>query len=133
MLWKDDILEGKAYWCWLYEPDTKFVPQWSLWLVPDESSQLFFSTVGYKTRMEQVEGKDVGIAILINRRSENAKRPLLFDKDKKPLQLYKELPNGSNVKVKYETWRRTHPYTNELHKGIALQALMLLNEPPSIF
>ena len=61
------------------------------------------------------------------------KKPLLFDKDKKPLELYEELPNGSNVRVKYKCWTRTHPFTDEIVKGIDLIAVMLLDETPSIF
>jgi hypothetical protein len=128
-----DISEGKAYWSWLNEPDTKFVPQWSLRLVPNELTQMFFKVNKYPTRMEQVDGKDVGLSVLMSRRSENTKKPLIFDKDKKPLELYEELPNGSNVKVKYKCWKRTHPFTGEVHKGVDLIAVMLLDETPSIF
>ena len=128
-----DISQGKAYWSWLHEPDTKFVPQWSLRLVPSELTQMFFKVNKYPTRMEQVDGKDVGLSVLMSRRSENTKKPLIFDKDKKPLELYEELPNGSNVKVKYKCWQRTHPFTGEVHKGVDLIAVMLLDDTPSIF
>ena len=56
--------------------------------------------------MEQEDGKDIGLSVLIRRKVKNMddvlKKPLLFDKDKKPLELYEELPNGSNVRVKYK-------------------------------
>ncbi len=134
-----DISEGKAYWCWLNEPDTKYVPQWSLRFVPlTDFEQKFFVHNSYNTRTEQEDGKDIGISVLMNRRvkgmdGEVLKKPLLFDKDKKPLGLYEELPNGSNVKVKYKCWERTHPFTNEVVKGIDLIAVMLLDETPSMF
>ena len=48
--------------------------------------------------MEQEDGKDIGLSVLIRRKVKNMddvlKKPLLFDKDKKPLELYEELPNG---------------------------------------
>jgi hypothetical protein len=132
-----DISEGKAYWCHLSEPCIKYVPQWSLRLVPSEFEQEFFKRNNHKTRMEQEDGKDIGLSVLINRKVKNMddvlKKPLLFDKDKKPLELYEELPNGSNVKVKYKLWERTHPFTGDVHKGIDLIAVMLLDETPSIF
>ena len=87
--------------------------------------------------MEHEDGKDIGLSVLINRKVKNMddvlKKPLLFDKDKKPLELFEELPNGSNVKVKYKLWERTHPFTGDVHKGIDLIAVMLLDETPSIF
>ena len=87
--------------------------------------------------MEQEDGKDIGLSVLIRRKVKNMddvlKKPLLFDKDKKPLELYEELPNGSNVRVKYKCWTRTHPFTDKIVKGKDLIAVMLLDETPSIF
>ena len=92
-----------------------------------------FTDCKYNTQIEKEDGKDIGLSALINRRSEDTKKPLLYDKDKKPLELIEELPNGSNVKVKYKCWTYTHPYTGEVRKGCDLIAVMLLDETPSIF
>jgi hypothetical protein len=59
-------------------------------------------------------------------------RPLLFDKDKKKLELFEKLPNGSNVMVKYNEWESTLS-NNKSIKGIDLIAVMLLDETPSLF
>ena len=128
-----DISQGKAYWCHLLEPDISSVPQWSLRLVADAGHQEWFKHLKYNTQIEKEDGKDIGLSALINRRSEDTKKPLLYDKDKKPLELIEELPNGSNVKVKYKCWTYTHPYTGEVKKGCDLIAVMLLDETPSIF
>ena len=128
-----DISQGKAYWCHLLEPDISSVSQWSLRLVADAGHQEWFKHLKYNTQIEKEDGKDIGLSALINRRSEDTKKPLLYDKDKKPLELTEELPNGSNVKVKYKCWTYTHPYTGEVRKGCDLIAVMLLDEIPSIF
>ena len=132
-----DISQGKAYWCHLLEPDISSVPQWSLQLVPSEFGQKFFQYNNYPTQMVKENGNDIGLSVLINRKVKNMDdvlmKPKLFDKDKKPLELIEELPNGSNVKVKYKCWTYTHPYTGEVRKGCDLIAVMLLDETPSIF
>jgi len=132
-----DISEGKAYWCWLSEPDISSVPQWSLRLIPSEFEQEYFKTCGYPIQIEKDNDKDLGISVLINRKVKNMddvlKKPILLDKDKKPLELIEELPNGSNVKVKYKCWTYTHPYTGEVRKGCDLIAVMVLDDIPSIF
>lgn len=132
-----DITEGKAYWCHLSQPDISSVPQWSLQLVPSEFDQKFFQYNNYPTQMVKENGNDIGLSVLINRKVKNMDdvlmKPKLFDKDKKPLELIEELPNGSNVKVKYKCWTYTHPYSGEVRKGCDLIAVMLLDETPSIF
>ena len=39
---KENVMEGKAFWCKLYEPDIKLNPRWSLRLVPSQIEQQRF-------------------------------------------------------------------------------------------
>ena len=60
-------------------------------------------------------------------------RPLLFDKNKNRLELFEELPDGSNVLVKYNEWEAISKKDNKIYRGLDLISLMLLDETPSIF
>ena len=131
------VVEGKAFWCFLNEPNIQFEPQWSLRLVGSELEQRIFNHGGFGMRMEQLDGKDVGLSVLMRRKVRSMddvlKKPILLDKNQNRLELFEELPNGSNVKVKYKCWERTHPFEDNVVKGIDLMAVMLLDETPTIF
>jgi len=131
------VVEGKAFWCFLNEPNIQFEPQWSLRLVGSELEQRIFEHGGFGMRMEQLDGKDVGLSVLMKRKVKSMddvlKKPILLDKNQNRLELFEELPNGSNVKVKYKRWERTHPFEDKVVKGIDLIAVMLLDETPTIF
>jgi hypothetical protein len=60
-------------------------------------------------------------------------KPLLFDVNKKPLELFEELPNGSNVMVKYNEWEGISKTDNLLYRGLDLIAVILLDKTPSLF
>ncbi len=131
-----NIIEGKAFWSWLHEPNISSNPEWSLRIVPSEIEQQRFKKAGYKMQMEQINNKDFGLSIFIRRKVKHMddvlERPLLFDKDKKKLELFERLPNGSNVMVKYNEWESVLP-NNKPIKGIDLIAVMLLDKTPSLF
>ncbi|MDB4159281.1 hypothetical protein N9727_01700 [Gammaproteobacteria bacterium] len=131
-----NIIEGKAFWSWLHEPNISSNPEWSLRIVPSEIEQQRFKKAGYKMQMEQIDNKDFGLSIFIRRKVKHMddvlERPLLFDKDKKKLELFESLPNGSNVMVKYNEWESVLP-NNKSIKGIDLIAVMLLDKTPSLF
>jgi hypothetical protein len=131
-----NVIEGKAFWSWIHEPNISSNPEWSLRIVPSEIEQQRFKKAGYKMQMEQINNKDFGLSIFIRRKVKHMddvlERPLLFDKDKKKLELFEKLPNGSNVMVKYNEWESVLP-NNKSIKGIDLIAVMLLDETPSLF
>ena len=116
------VVEGKAFWCFLNEPNIQFEPQWSLRLVGSELEQRIFNHGGFGMRMEQLDGKDVGLSVFMRRKVRSMddvlKKPILLDKNQNRLELFEELPNGSNVKVKYKCWERTHPFEDKVVKGI---------------
>ena len=130
------IIEGRAFWCWLHEPNIVSNPEWSLRLVASEIEQQRFKKAGYKMQMEQIDNKDFGMSFFIRRKVKHMddvlERPLLFDKDKNKLELFEKLPNGSNVMVKYNEWESVLP-NNKSIKGIDLIAVMLLDKTPSLF
>ena len=131
-----NVIEGKAFWSWIHEPNISSNPEWSLRIVPSEIEQQRFKKAGYKMQMEQINNKDFGLSIFIRRKVKHMddvlERPLLFDKDKKKLELFESLPNGSNVMVKYHEWESVLP-NNKSIKGIDLIAVMLLDKTPSLF
>ena len=131
-----NVIEGKAFWSWIHEPNISSNPEWSLRIVPSEIEQQRFKKAGYKMQMEQINNKDFGLSIFIRRKVKHMddvlERPLLFDKDKKKLELFEKLPNGSNVMVNYHEWESVLP-NNKSIKGIDLIAVMLLDETPSLF
>jgi hypothetical protein len=131
-----NVIEGKAFWSWLHEPNISSNPEWSLRIVPSEIEQQRFKKAGYKMQMEQIDNKDFGMSFFIRRKVKHMddvlERPLLFDKDKNKLELFEKLPNGSNVMVKYNEWESVLP-NNKSIKGIDLIAVMLLDKTPSLF
>jgi len=131
-----NVIEGKAFWSWLHEPNISSNPEWSLRIVPSEIEQQRFKKAGYKMQMEQIDNKDFGLSFFIRRKVKHMddvlERPLLFDKDKNKLELFEKLPNGSNVMVKYNEWESVLP-NNKSVRGIDLIAVMLLDKTPSLF
>jgi len=131
------VIEGKALWCFLYHPDITSNPQWSLRLVPSEIEQQRFKKSGHEMNMEVLNNKDFGLSALFRRKVKHMddvlEKPLLFDANKKPLELFEELPNGSNVMVKYSEWEGISKSDNLLYKGLDLIAVILLDKTPSLF
>ena len=133
---KENVMEGKAFWCKLYEPDIKFNPRWSLRLVPSQIDQQRFKKSGYKMQMEQINNQDFGLSVYMYRKVKHMddvlERPQLFDKNKNTLELFEELQNGFNVMVKYNEWE-TISGDNKIYKGIDLIAVILLDDEPKLF
>ena len=131
------IIEGKAFWCFLYHPDITSNPQWSLRLVPSEIEQQRFKKSGHEMNMEVLDNTNFGLSVLLRRKVKHMddvlEKPLLFDVKKRPLDLFEELPNGSNVMVKYSEWEGISKLDNHVYKGLDLIAVILLDEAPSLF
>ena len=134
---RSKIIEGKAFSCFLYQPDIKSNPQWSLRLVPSEIEQQRFKKLGYKMNMEYLNGSEFGMSVLFKRKvghmDDVLEKPSLFNMNKVPMEIFEELPNGSNVIVKYSEWERISITDNMLHKGFDLISVVLLDEAPSLF
>ena len=134
---RSKIIEGKAFSCFLYQPDTTSYPQWSLRLVPSEIEQQRFKKLGYKMNMEYLNGSEFGMSVLFKRKvghmDDVLEKPSLFNMNKVPMEIFEELPNGSNVIVKYSEWERISITDNMLHKGLDLISVVLLDEAPSLF
>tara|TARA_E500000081_G_scaffold5128_1_gene5789 strand:+ start:39 stop:458 length:420 start_codon:yes stop_codon:yes gene_type:complete len=133
----ENEIEGKAYSCYLNQPNIRSNPEWSLQLIPNEIDLQRFKKSGHDIKMASCDNKEVGLSIYIRRKVKHMddvlERPLLFDKDKKRLELFDELPNGSNVMIKYNEWEGISKTTNKLHKGLDLIAVILLDESPNLF
>lgn len=134
---RSKIIEGKAFSCFLYQPDITSNPQWSLRLVPSEIEQQRFKKLGYKMNMEYLNGSEFGMSVLFKRKvghmDDVLEKPSLFNMNKVPMEIFEELPNGSNVIVKYSEWERMSITDNMLHKGFDLISVVLLDEAPSLF
>ena len=134
---RSKIIEGKAFSCFLYQPDITSNPQWSLRLVPSEIEQQRFKKLGYKMNMEYLNGSEFGMSVLFKRKvghmDDVLEKPSLFKMNKVPMEIFEELPNGSNVIVKYSEWERISITDNMLHKGFDLISVVLLDEAPSLF
>ena len=134
---RSKIIEGKAFSCFLYQPDITSNPQWSLRLVPSEIEQQRFKKLGYKMNMEYLNGSEFGMSVLFKRKVGHMdyvlEKPSLFNMNKVPMEIFEELPNGSNVIVKYSEWERISITDNILHKGFDLISVVLLDEAPSLF
>jgi hypothetical protein len=134
---RSKIIEGKAFSCFLHQPDITSNPQWSLRLVPSEIEQQRFKKLGYKMNMEYLNGSEFGMSVLFKRKvghmDDVLEKPSLFNMNKVPMEIFEELPNGSNVIVKYSEWERISITDNILHKGFDLISVVLLDEAPSLF
>ena len=134
---RSKIIEGKAFSCFLHQPDITSNPQWSLRLVPSEIEQQRFKKLGYKMNMEYLNGSEFGMSILFKRTvghmDDVLEKPSLFNMNKVPMEIFEELQNGSNVIVKYSEWERISITDNMLHKGFDLISVVLLDEAPSLF
>lgn len=134
---RSKIIEGKAFSCFLYQPDITSNPQWSLRLVPSEIEQQRFKKLGYNMNMEYLNGSEFGMSVLFKRKvghmDDVLEKPSLFNMNKVPMEIFEELPNGSNVIVKYSEWERMSITDNMLHKGFDLISVVLLDEAPSLF
>ena len=119
------ILEGKAYWCNLKEPN-KFFDYYGLLLSLNKSSYLKFKKQGYK-----VKDTEWGYCLDIKTKPKEGYKPILVNRKEKKLKIFGEIPNGSNVKVKLEPWETENTYG--YFKGFRLIAVMYLDEVPKLF
>ena len=119
------ILEGKAYWCNLKEPN-KFYGYYGLLLTLNKTKYLQLKKEGY-----QVKDTEWGYCLNIKTKPKEGYKPILVNRKEKKLKMFGEIPNGSNVKVKLESFDTKHLYGT--YKGFKLIAVMLLDEVPKLF
>ena len=119
------ILEGKAYWCNLKEPN-KYYGYYGLLLTINRSKYLKMKKEGY-----QVKDTKFGLCLNIKTKPRDEYKPILVNRKEEELKIFGELPNGSNVKVKLKPWETTNTYGK--FKGFELIAVMLLDEVPKLF
>ena len=98
------ILEGKAYWCNLKEPN-KFYGYYGLLLTFNKNKYLQLKKEGYK--------------------------PICVNRKEKKLKMFSEIPNGSNIKVRLEPWETDNRYGH--FKVFTLIAVMYLDKVPKLF
>ena len=119
------ILEGKAYWCNLKEPN-KLYNYYGLLLTLNRSKYLDFKKQGYP-----VKETEHGFCLNIRTKARDGYKPILVNRKEKKLKIFGDLPNGSNVKVKLKPYETKNRYGE--FKGFTLIAVMLLDEVPKLF
>ena len=103
---KDYVLEGRAYWSNIYEPDSQyFNPTYRLLLtVPVEKSAKLASE-GVKIQRFDYGSHDQ-YAVMLQKKAaygdKNFPSPSVYNKDGERIELKDEIPNGHPVKVKFQ-------------------------------
>jgi hypothetical protein len=118
------VLEGKAYWCNLKEPN-KFYGYYGLLLTLNKTKYLQLKKEGY-----QVKDTEWGYCLNIKTKPKEGYKPILVNRKEKKLKMFGEIANGSNVKVRLEPWETDNRYGH--FKGFTLIAVMLLDEVPKL-
>lgn len=121
------ILNGKAKYAWVTNPNTKFAPTYTINLVVDDDTANDFASRGHKVKQE-----DEGMAIIIRRKVDGPngmKRaaPRLFDVDKNEVDV--QIGNGSDVRVQYNEYEGENQYGPYI--GLDLQAVQVVNLVPA--
>ena len=119
------ILEGKAYWCHLKEPN-KYYGYYGFLLTLNKTKYLQLKKEGY-----QVKDTEWGYCLNVKTKPKEGYAPILVNRKEKPLKIFGDLPNGSNVKVRLEPWETDNRFGH--YKGFKIIAVMLLDKPPSLF
>ena len=119
------ILEGKAYWCNLREPN-KLYGYYGLLITINKSKYLKFKKEGFAVR-----DTEWGYCLNIRTKPKEGYKPILVDRKEKKLKMFGDIPNGSNVKVRFDTFETKHLYGT--YKGTTLIAVMYLDEVPKLF
>ncbi len=127
------IVEGKAYWASVTQPNTTFEPVYTVDLVVSDEVAKEFEGKGFKVKDfslkdESGEPQYVGKALTIKRKVNGGKTgvrpaPKLFDKDKKEIDV--KVGNGSDVRVQYNVY--DWEYAGRSGKSLDLQALQVIN------
>ena len=119
------ILEGKAYWCNLKQPN-KLFNYYGLLITINKSKYLKYKKEGYSVR-----DTEWGYCLNIKTKPTKGYKPILVDRKEKKLKIFGEILNGSNVKVRAEPYESKTMYGD--YKGFNLVAVMLLDEVPKLF
>ena len=119
------VLEGKAYWCNLKQPN-KLFNYYGLLITINKSKYLKFKKEGYSVR-----DTEYGYCLNIKTKPKKGYKPILVDRKEKKLKIFGEILNGSNVKVRAEPFESKTMYGD--FKGFNLVAVMLLDEVPKLF
>ena len=119
------VLEGKAYWCHLKEPN-KYYGYYGFLLTLNKTKYLQFKKEGY-----QVKDTEWGYCLNIKTKPKEGYAPIVVNRKEKKLKIFGDIPNGSNVKVRLEPWETDSRYGH--FKGFTLIAVMYLDEVPKLF
>lgn len=116
------VIQGKAYWASVTQPNTTFEPVYSVNLVVDEDTAEDFRNKGFA-----VKDMEEGPALVIKRKVNGPngmvrQAPKLMDKSKNELDI--AVGNGSEVKVQYKEWETE--WRGKTFKGLDFQAMQVL-------
>jgi hypothetical protein len=114
------LLFGTAYWAFIQTPNTKFEPQWTIDVIPDNEEDLELGL-----RIKKINAKEAVVMRRKTHKNNGApnKQPKLVDANKNPIDV--QVGNGSRVCVQYEYYegKGSHgPY-----QGMDLKAVQVLD------
>lgn len=117
------VIQGKAYWASVTQPNTTFEPVYSVNLVVDDDTAEDFRNKGFA-----VKDMEEGPALVIKRKVNGPngmvrQAPKLMDKAKNELDI--AVGNGSEVKVQYKEWETE--WRGKTFKGLDFQAMQVLD------
>lgn len=122
------VLKGKAMWCSIQEPNTKFEPMWCCDLIVDDKTAKEFSKAGHKVRTNEETGEK---SIKFKRKVTTAKgkanrQPVVVDANRNPFT--ELIGNGSVVNVQYKEYEWN--YAGKSGKGLDLQGVQVVEHKP---
>ncbi|MDC1042480.1 hypothetical protein OAR13_00095 [Gammaproteobacteria bacterium] len=124
------VVEGKAYWAFLKEAKQDARP-YQLLVVPSDPVLQKYKDQGYRTNDFSVSSTETIEGIRIAKQHKYGAPPV-YDKNQKRIYLDQEIPNGTKVKVKFDTWKVDDEKYGKI-KGTRLLAVMLLEDLPLPF
>jgi len=124
------VVEGKAYWAFLKEAKEDTKP-YQVLVVPSDPVLQKYKDQGYRTNDFSVSSTKTIEGIRIAKQHKYGAPPV-YDKNQKRIYLDQEIPNGTKVKVKFDTWKVDDEKYGKI-KGTRLLAVMLLEDLPLPF
>lgn len=119
------LLYGTAYWASIKTPNTKFKPQWTINIVPEDPQDLEeLKSKGFKTKLvgpDQLES--IVIRRYVDGKNGPNSMPKLRDAHNQPIDV--QVGNGSRVCVQYKEFSGKNSYG--AYQGLDLQAVQVLD------
>jgi len=117
------VIQGKAFWASVTQPNTTYDPVYSVNLVVDEDTAEQFRNDGYTVK-DMEEGPALVIKRKVNGPNDMVRQaPKLMDKAKNEIDTL--VGNGSLVKVQYKPWESQ--WKGKTFKGLDFQAMQVLD------